>query len=130
MLFGNHNLVWKLQLRYVRLLVNFQSPQVMCIVVVFIVTIAFINTVFLLDDIFYFFCKPFSSMINVSCGIKLESIFKIVLFRMNTFSLTLVFTKALSQSNLAIARLIGSVFASYRNARCHENKVVDNEFPG
>ena len=69
-------------------------------------------------------------MVNVSCGIKSESILKIVLFRMNTFSLTLVFTKALSQSNLAIARLIGSVFASYRNARCHENKVVDNEFPG
>ena len=69
-----------------------------------------------------------SSLVNASCGIKLESIFKIVLFRMNTFSLTLVFTNALSQSNIAIGRLIRSVL-HLGSARRHENKVMDNEFP-
>ena len=70
----------------------------MCVVVVFTVSIAFIKIVFLLDDIY--FCKlrrSLPSMVNVSCGIKLESILKIVLFRMNTFLLVLVFTKALSK---------------------------------
>ena len=98
----------------------------MCIVVVFTVFIAF-----LLDDILYFFVNQggsLSSMVDVSCGIKLESIFKIVLFRMNTFSLTLVFTNALFQSKLAIGRLIRSVL-HLGSARRHENKVVDNEFP-
>ena len=72
-----------------------------------------------------------SSTVNVSCGIKLESIFRIVLFRMNTFSLTLVFTKPQSQSNISIARLIRLVFAYFAScARLHENKVVDNEFSG
>ena len=67
-------------------------------------------------------------MVNVSFGMKLESIFKIVLFRINIFSLSLVFTKAVSKSIVSIARLIRSVFA-YDSARSHEDKVVDNEFP-
>ena len=51
-----------------------------------------------------------SSTVNVSCRIKSESIFKIVLFRTNTFSLTLVFTKFCPKSNKSIARLIRSIF--------------------
>ena len=51
-------------------------------------------------------------MVHVSFGMTLESIFKIVLFRINIFSLSLVFTKAVSKSLVSIARLIRSVFAS------------------
>lgn len=56
-------------------------------------------------------------MVKFSCGIKLESVFKIVLLRLKTFSLTLVFTKAMSEPNILPARLIKSVFAC--------NKVAD-----
>ena len=63
---------------------------------------------------FLFFCKPRGVfVINVSCGIKLESTFKIALFRMNTFLLTSAFAKALSQSNKSTARLIRSVFPRF-----------------
>ena len=93
---------------------NFQSPQVMYVAIVFNILIAFYKHFFSLIWDFLFFRKPresLSSMVNISSGLKLESIFKIVLFRMNTFSLTLVFTKVLSQSNILIARLITSVFS-------------------
>ena len=68
----------------------------------------------------YFFINqdgPLSLMVKFSCGIKLESVFKIVLLRLKTFSLTLVFTKAMSEPNILLARLIKSVFAC--------NKVAD-----
>ena len=50
-------------------------------------------------------------MVKFSCGTKLESVFKIVLLRLKVFSLTLVFTKALSEPNILLARLIKSAFA-------------------
>ena len=83
-MFGNFNCVIQVFFQ------NFQSPQVTCIVVVFTVSIAFINIVFQLDFFFFFFFfvdqgGSLSSMVNVSWGIKLESIFRIVLFRMNLF---------------------------------------------
>ena len=46
-----------------------------------------------------------------SWGIKLLSIFNIQLLKIETFSLTLVLRKALSQLKSVIARLISSVFA-------------------
>ena len=64
---------------------------------------------------FFFFVNQggsLSSMVNVSCRIKLESIFKIVWLRINTFLLALLFGKALSQSNMSIATLIKSVVTS------------------
>ena len=122
MLFGNNNFVWKFQLRYVGLLVelSISSSNVYCCC--FYCFDSFYKHCFSLGWYFLFFFVnqggSLSSMVNDWCGIKLEIIFKSqsilkVLFRMNTFSLTLVFTKALSQSNIAIARLIRSVFASW-----------------
>ena len=113
MLFGNKNFVWKFQLRYVGLLaeLSISSSNVYCCC--FYCFDSFYKHCFSLGW-YFFFCKPrgsLSSIVNVSYGIKLESILKIVLFKMNTFSLTLVFTKALSRSNIANARLIRSVFA-------------------
>ena len=66
-LFWNNNLVWKLQLCQTS---NLSS-----------ISIVLINIVFLLDEMFYFFCKPRGSLlsiVNVQSEIKLERIFKIV----------------------------------------------------
>ena len=58
----------------------------MCFVIVFTISIAFIDIVFLLYEIFFVNQREsLSSTVTNSCGLKLESIFKIVLFRINTF---------------------------------------------
>ena len=75
----------------------------MNVIVVFAISRAFINIVFLVDEFFIFLVNrggSLSSTVNVSCGIKLESIFKIVLFRMTSYSLIFIFTKALFQSDM------------------------------
>ena len=56
-LFGNNNLIWKLQFRYVALLVKVSVSLVLHVIIVFTISIAFINIVFLLDEIFIFFVK-------------------------------------------------------------------------
>ena len=83
------------------------------VVAVFTNSLAFINNVFILDEIFYFLVNQRGN--NGQCFVWNEirkNIFKIVLFRINIFSLSLVFTKAVSKSIVSIARLIRSVFAS------------------
>ena len=53
MLIGNDNLIWKLQFRHVGLLVEVETPQVLYAIIVFTISIAFINIAFLLDEIFF-----------------------------------------------------------------------------
>ena len=53
-----------------------------------------------------------SSHTTNSCEMKLRRIFRIVLLKMSTFSLTLVYKKALFQLNLLIACLMSSVLSS------------------
>ena len=96
MLFGNNNLVWKFQLYFLVFLVETSiSSSIVCysmLLLFFAILIAFINIVFLL----FFFERKGSLSLMVLRRIKLESIFKIVFLRINTFSLTLVITKVLS----------------------------------
>ena len=53
-----------------------------------------------------------SSHVNISCGMKLLKILRIVLLKILTFSLTLVFEKALAQLKPLIALQISSILAS------------------
>ena len=81
MLFGKNKLVWKLQFRYIGLLVEISvSPVFYCYFYYFD---SFHKHCFslgwdlLLSIFFFFFVNQggsLSSMVNVSCGIKLESI--------------------------------------------------------
>ena len=65
------------------------------IIIVFTILIAFISIVFLLDEIFKVFWKPTRGPCHQRLKFRVESsIFKINLLRINTFSLTFVFTKA------------------------------------
>ena len=57
MLLGN-NLVWKLQLSYVGLLVEVSISLGIACYCFYTISIDFINIVFLLNEIFNFFCKP------------------------------------------------------------------------
>ena len=69
---------------------------------------------FFLNYSFYFLLnhgESLSSHANISCGMKLLRIFRIVLLKMLTFSLTLVFEKALVQLNSLIALRISSILA-------------------
>ena len=70
MLFGNSNLAWKLQLYYVALLVEFESPYLLHVIVVCLDS--FYKHYFSLRwDFFSKPREPLSSTVNVSCGIKL-----------------------------------------------------------
>ena len=73
------------------------------------------SSIFLLDQGFHFLvenCGSLSSHITTSCGVALLRILRIVLLKMSTFSLMLVFKKALCQLNSLIAHLMSSVLAS------------------
>ena len=99
----NNNLVWKLQFYCVGLFVEtWISSGVVCYYC-FHHFDTFTKSTFQGGSL--------SSMVNVSCEKKLASMFKTVLLRKNTFSLTLVFMQALSQSNISTACLIRSAFA-------------------
>ena len=50
--------------------------------------------------------------VNISCGVKLLNILRIVLLKMLTFSWTLVFEKDISQLNPLIAFPISSILVS------------------
>ena len=110
-------MIWKLQFRYAGLLVEVSvSLSIACYYSFYYFDSFYEHCFFSWMRFFVFFVNQrgsLSSMVTVSCGIKLESIFKIVLFRINAFSLTLEFTIAQSQSKISIARLIRSVVASW-----------------
>ena len=50
-----------------------------------------------------------SSHVNISCGLKLAGVLRIVLLKILTFSMTLVFEKALALLNSLIAPRISSL---------------------
>ena len=112
-LFGNNNLVWILQLGYVGLPIGFSISSSIVSYYCFYYFKSFINYAFSLDEIFFFVIQgtSFSLTGNVSFRIKLGKMFEIVLLRIK---IQLVFTKALSQSGIPIARLIRSVFSSWQ----------------
>ena len=113
---GNNNLIWKLQFRYVGLLAEVSNCLSIACYYCFHYFDGFCKHYFSLGLDFFFFVNQGGSLsptVTVSFRIELESIFKVVLFRINTFLMTLVFTKDLSQSNISIAPLIRSVFASW-----------------
>ena len=101
MLFRNNNLVWKLQLHHLGLLVelSISSSNVYCCC--FYYFDSFYKHCFSLG--WFFFCKPRGFfIINGQCFMwnKIRKYIQNSFFRMTTSSLTLVFTKALSQSNI------------------------------
>ena len=92
MLFGNNNLVWKFQLCFLVFLVEASiSSSIVCYC-----CFCYFNSFHKHCFSLIFFERKGSLSLTVSRGIKLESIFKIVFLRINTFSLTLVITKVLS----------------------------------
>ena len=105
-LFRNNNLVWKLQLHHLGLLVelSISSSNVYCCC--FYYFDSFYKHCFSLGwffFFFFFFCKPRGVfIINGQCSMwnKIRKYIQNSFFRMTTSSLTLVFTKALSQSNI------------------------------
>ena len=103
MLFRNNNLVWKLQLHHLGLPVelSISSRNVYCCCCYYFDS--FYKNFFSFACLFFFFCKPRGVfIINGQCFMwnKIRKYIQNSFFRMTTSSLTLVFTKALSQSNI------------------------------
>ena len=81
-LFGNNNLIWKLQFRYVGLLVEVSvSLSIVCYCCFYHCGSFYKHRFSLRRDFLVFFVNQggsLSSAVNVQCGIKIEIIFQIV----------------------------------------------------